>query len=170
MRRGGSAVGLALVVAGVLVLFLTHSSLGSIIKAGKAKGSSVTADIAVGSSEASWINALLTRLGDPHSEANKTSFADWIHKETYGWPPEDQGGVIVNNPLNTGKPEPGSRSYNSGGVQIYPNLSVGLKGTYDTLVNGHYGDILSRLKSGQGLTSGASAGLSTWSNGAYTSV
>ena len=98
------------------------------------------------------------------------SLTDWIHRETTGWPPRDQGGVVVNNPMNTGQPEPGSRDYNPAGVQIYPNLSVGLKGTYDTLVNGHYGDILSRLKSGLGLTSGASAGLSTWSNGGYTSV
>ena len=168
MRRGGSAVGLVLIAAGVLVLFLTHSSLGSVIKSGKA--GKVTADIAVGSSETSWINALLTRLGDPHSAANVNSITDWIRKETYSWPPEDQGGVIVNNPMNTGQPEPGSHPFNSAGVQVYPNLSVGLRGTYDTLTNGHYGDILSRLKSGAGLITGASAGLSTWSNGGYVSV
>ena len=169
MRRGGSAVGLILVAAGVLILFLTHSSLGSVVKGGKAKG--VTAAIAVGSSsETSWIDSLLVKLDDPQSSADVDSIADWISKETVGWPPQDQGGVVVNNPLNTTQPEPGSRDYNSGGVQVYPSLAVGLQGTYDTLVNGRYGDILSRLRSGQGLRSGASAGLSTWSHGSYTSV
>lgn len=170
MRNKG-LVGLALVVAGVLVLFLTHPSLGSIIKNGKT-AKRTTADVAVkaGSSETSWIDALLASLGAPRSNANINSITDWIHKETFGWPPEDQGGVVVNNPLNTGQHEPGSSDYNPAGVQIYPNLSVGLKGTYDTLTNGRYGDILSRLKKGAGLTTGASAGLGTWSYGGYTSV
>ena len=137
---------------------------------GEIKSPVRAADIAVGSSEASWISALLSKLGDPQTTANKQSIADWIHRETYNWPPEDQGNVVTNNPMNTGQPESGSRPYNSAGVQIYPDLSVGLQGTYDTLINGHYGDILSRLRSGSGLISGASGGLSTWSGGGYTSV
>lgn len=169
MRRRGSLIGIVLIVGGLL--FLAHSSLGAIVKTGgKEAGRAVTADIAVGSSERSWIDALLGMLGDPRTSANVNSIADWIHKETIGWPPEDQGGVVVNNPMNTSKPEPGSHSFNSSGVQVYPSLQAGLRGTYDTLTNGHYDDILARLKSGSGLISGASAGLGTWSNGSYTSV
>ena len=49
-----------LVAAGVLILFLTHSSLGSVIKGGKAKG--VAADIAVSSSNERLADSMAASL------------------------------------------------------------------------------------------------------------
>lgn len=119
--------------------------------------------------EKGWIDALLASVGAPKNGANESSVADWINHETAGWPPAD-GSTVVNNPMNTAEACCGGYSINSVGVQAYPSLSAGLQATVITLENGNYGDILSQLRQGNGLTSGASSGLRTWSGGAYGSV
>ena len=161
-RRKRNLLGLVLIAVPAVIAFHSayHPSPGS---------PAANQAVLVGSSEASWIGSLLTALGDPHTQANENSVAHWIRHETAGWPPAD-GGTVVNNPMNTSQPEPGSTVLNSAGVRIYPDLAEGLQATVATLENGRYADILSQLRSGAGLTSGASSGLSTWSNGAYGSV
>jgi hypothetical protein len=161
---------------GLLVLILGIFLIASATGAVSAIRHAAVSEIPVGSSESSWIRSLLGKLGDPrNSQADISSLAAWISHETENWPPEDpscNGLTVVNNPMNTGQLEPGSSSLpcNTSGVQVYPNLSVGLQGTYDTLENGRYNDILAQLRNGAGLASGASTGLSTWSGGAYTSL
>lgn len=115
-------------------------------------------------SESAWITSFLSALGAPATSANTASMTDWIsHEGTFGT-------GATNNPLNTTEPGYGSTSvFNSTGVRNYPTEQDGISATAATL-NGGYPDILSLLRSGAGLKSGASAGLSKWSNGAYTSV
>ena len=116
-------------------------------------------------SESAWITAFLSALGAPASAANTASMTDWItHEGTYG-------SGATNNPLNTTEPGFGSTSvFNSDNVRNYPTGADGISATVATLEGGGYSDILALLKSGAGLKSGASAGLSRWSGGAYTSV
>ena len=132
---------------------------------GTSSGSSGNESVAAGASQTTWNKDLLSALGAPATSANLASLADWqAHEEpTSDW-------SHWNNPMNTTMQEPGSQSENSVGVQSYPSLSVGLTATVSTLNNGDYGDIIMLLKSGQGLKSGASAGLSKWSGGGYSSV
>jgi hypothetical protein len=59
---------------------------------------------------------------------------------------EDASGYPF-NPLATTREEPGSVPGNSAGVQIYPDQGQGEQGTFDTLNNGYYPDILSALVS-----------------------
>jgi hypothetical protein len=116
-------------------------------------------------SESAWISAFLSALGAPATSANTASMTDWISQEgTFG-------SGATNNPLNTTEPGFGSTSvFNSDNVRNYPTEQDGISATVATLNNGDYPDILSLLHSGAGLKSGASAGLSKWSKGAYTSV
>jgi hypothetical protein len=115
--------------------------------------------------ESAWITSFLSALGAPASAADVASVTDWItHEGTYGT-------GATNNPLNTAEPGYGSTSvFNSIGVRNYPTEADGISATVATLEKGDYPDILSLLRSGAGLKSGASAGLSKWSNGGYTSV
>jgi hypothetical protein len=126
---------------------------------------STTSGTGESESESAWVTAFLSALGAPASAANTASMTDWIsHEGTFG-------SGATNNPLNTTEPGYGSTSeFNSDGVRNYPTEQDGISATIATLNNGDYPDILSLLKSGAGLKSGASAGLSKWSNGAYTSV
>jgi|SRR5712664_1385982 len=127
-----------------------------------------------GPGEKAWMNALLDSLGAPRTAANIASLEHWKLRETVGWPPQDKDGngnlFVVDNPMNTGRRCCGGTTINSAGIQSYPSLSAGLEATVITLHNGHYGDILGQLRKGNGLTSGASPGLLTWSGGAYAGV
>jgi hypothetical protein len=115
-------------------------------------------------SESAWITSFLSAIGAPASAANVASMTDWIaHEGPYG----TQG---QNNPLNTTEPGYGSTSVFVGNVRNYPTEQDGINATVATVENGDYPDILALLRAGSGLKSGASAGLSKWSDGAYTSV
>jgi hypothetical protein len=116
-------------------------------------------------SESAWVTSFLSAIGAPASAANVSSVTDWISHESVF------GSGATNNPLNTTEPGYGSTSaINSVGVRNYPTEQGGINATVATLRNGDYPDILALLHSGAGLKSGASAGLSKWSGGAYTSV
>jgi hypothetical protein len=116
-------------------------------------------------SQTQWIDSLLTALGAPTTGPNVNSIVNWMaHEEpTSDW-------NHANNPMNTTENEPGATAINGVGVKQYSSLTEGLDATVTTLENGNYGDILLQLRAGNGLTSGAEKGLSTWSGGAYTSV
>ena len=142
-------------------------SLG-INQGGSSSSGSSSGPSPASSSESDWIKAVLSGLGAPATAANVDSMMDWISHESVFPGGNGEGGKW--NPLNTTQTESGSTSYNSVGVQNYPDEQTGINATIQTLNNGNYGDILMMLKSGQGLKSGASAGLSKWSGGGYTSV
>ena len=116
-------------------------------------------------SQKQWVDALLKALGAPATGANENSIVNWMAHEE---PSSDWN--HNNNPMNTTEDEPGASTTNSAGVKSYTSLQEGLDATVTTLNNGDYGDILMQLRAGNGLTSGASKGLSTWSGGAYSSV
>lgn len=116
-----------------------------------------------GPGETSWIKALLMSIGAPTTQANINSISAWIsHEGPYG----TQG---PNNPLNT--TESGYGGYDwYGSVKGYPTTSNGIAATVATLFGGQYGDIVSALRSGNGLCGQSFSGLSTWSNGGYSQV
>jgi hypothetical protein len=130
-----------------------------------------SATVAASASQDQWNTALLAGLNAPATSANLESLAQWqAHEEpTSDWD-------HWNNPMNTTLTEPGSSSQNSVGVQEFTSLSQGLQATIDTLDSGAYSAIILALRSGQGLpdvgppNSQASADLSTWSGGGYSSV
>jgi hypothetical protein len=116
-------------------------------------------------SETQWADDFLTAIGAPQTEANVQSIITWINEE---------GDFAVsghNNPLNTTQVTSGSTgAFNSTGVQNYGSEALGIAATAETLLTGGYNDILLLLRSGKGLSSGASSGLLKWSSGAYSSV
>lgn len=52
------------------------------------------------------------------------------------------------NPLNVVQPEPGSKPFNSVGVQMYPDAGTGIKGTTDLLKGPIWNPVRQALKSG----------------------
>jgi hypothetical protein len=123
-----------------------------------------------GPGERAWDIALLSSLGAPPTTANIQSLIHWrTHESPWDKTPPD-GALYTHNPLNTTQSAPGAVSINSVGVKRYPSTVVGIAATRKTLLNGNYSDIVRALRSGKGLGSGASHGLSTWSGGGYSSV
>lgn len=122
-----------------------------------------------GSERAVYV-ALLAYMKCPPSTANIHSLTAWRTKES-PWnnsPPD--GAQYTHNPLNTTENGPGViGEVNSVGVKRYDNWADGIKNTGDTITNGSYPQILSRLRSGQGLCGFTSQEFVTWS-GAYSSV
>jgi hypothetical protein len=117
-------------------------------------------------SETAFIDAVLKGLGAPTSTANVNSLAAWFRHEFPSWPP-----LAANNPMASTQPMPGSTTYNSAGVQNYPNAQEGVQATVNTLTNGNYPCIVAALKSGNGLCGSQCAqNFLTWSGGGYSSV
>jgi hypothetical protein len=108
-----------------------------------------------------FARSVLATIGAPQTPANIQSIMGWIQRE---------GGGGANNPLNTTLSMPGATDFNSVGVKNYSSISVGILATAKTLLGGGYSDVVSALKSGQGLCGRSWSGLSTWSGGGYSSV
>ena len=112
-----------------------------------------------------FAHSLLATIGAPQTSANVSSILAWINHE---------GGGGTNNPLNTTLPLGGSTNFNNlgggQGVQNYATLALGVAANARTLLGGGYSDIVSALKSGNGLCGRSFSGLSTWSGGGYSSV
>lgn len=125
--------------------------------------------LAPGASETTFIKSLLLSIGAPTTKANVNSLAAWIqHEGAWG----TQGGN-GNNPLNTSwTNSPGYIGKWSAApvVSMYDSLSHGLSATAATLLGGNYSDIVSALRSGNGLCGQSYSGLSTWSGGGYSQV
>jgi len=133
-------------------------------------GGSNTSAVMVGSGSGSgwsshdrtvFAHSLLATIGAPQTSANVNSILAWINHE---------GGGGKNNPLNTTLAMGGSTSFNSVGVQNFSSLSIGVAANARTLLGGGYSDVVSALKSGNGLCGRSFAGLSTWSGGGYSQV
>ena len=131
---------------------------------GASSGSTFSATPPSSAGKAAWIKSFLSALGAPQTAANVNSVSSWISHET-PWPP-----VAANNPLNTTYSLGGATNYNSVGVKNYPDAATGLNATIATLQSGAYSDIVSLLRSGQGLCGHSLSGLSTWSGGGYSQV
>jgi hypothetical protein len=115
-------------------------------------------------SEVSWITAFLIAVGAPPTSANIHSVSAWIAHE-------GDFATSGNNALNTTQSNSDSiGTKNSIGVQIFRTPSGGVNANATALLNGLYGDVLSALRSGQGLCGQNFHGLSTWSGGGYSSV
>ena len=108
-----------------------------------------------------FAHSLLATIGAPQTSANVNSILAWINHE---------GGGGTNNPLNTTLAMGGSTSFNSVGVQNFSSLTIGVAANARTLLGGGFSDILSALRSGNGLCGRSFSGLSTWSGGGYSSV
>lgn len=109
-----------------------------------------------------WAQAILRGIGAPVTPQNLRFLAAWQRAE---------GGGTANNanwnPLNTTQPAGGAGSINSVGVRSYRSADQGIRATVATLLNGHYGDIVSGLRSGRASAEqlAHSGGLSTWGTG-----
>lgn len=107
-----------------------------------------------------WESAYLRALGAPDTPQNRKFLASWQRWE---------GGHTNNdaryNYLNTTQQMQGSRRINSVGVQSYTSLAQGAKAFARTLRNGHYGDLLTGLRSGNPYKTNVAAGLSVWVSG-----
>lgn len=108
-----------------------------------------------------WARSFLATIGAPQTAANIQSVMAWINRE---------GGGGQNNPLNTTYPLPGATDFNSVHVKNYSTVAIGILANARTIMGGGYGDILSALRSGNGLCGQSFSGLSRWSGGGYSSV
>jgi hypothetical protein len=112
-----------------------------------------------------FAKAVLKQLGAPETDANIKSLVKWEQREGGNW-----HNSAHFNPLCTTQKEQGATNMNSCGVKAYTSWDQGVQATVSTLQNGQYGDIISGLKSGNGLSQGNHQGLSKWSGGAYSSI
>ena len=87
-----------------------------------------------------WERSLLRSIGAPATAENLRFLDAWQRAE---------GGSAAYNPLNTTQHAPGASAYNSVGVRNYSSPEIGLEATKQTLLNGHYGDIVGLLRSGR---------------------
>jgi hypothetical protein len=132
-------------------------------------GYSPNVTLASGAGETAWIKSLLLSIGAPTTKANINSLSAWINHEG---PWGTQGGN-GNNPLNTSlTSSPGYIGKWSAApvVSMFDSLSNGLRATVATLQGGNYSDIVSQLRTGNGLCGQSFSGLSTWSGGGYSQV
>ena len=125
-----------------------------------------------GQNQKAWSEAILTALGAPLTSANIISIGYWMQNEA-GSPPS--GIVGENNPINVSQ-----AGYNGTGIQdegqgyslmSYPTVADGVAATVAYLNNGSYGQIVSDLKQGVGLSgSDVADELSVYSGNGYTTI
>ena len=133
-----------------------------LLSASSSTGGSAGSATLIGSGQGqAFARSVLATIGAPQTPANIQSIMGWMQRE---------GGGGANNPLNTTLPMPGATDFNSVGVKNYSSISVGILATAKTILGGNYSDIVSALRSGNGLCGRSYSGLSTWSGGGYSSV
>jgi hypothetical protein len=125
-----------------------------------------------GQNQLAWSQAILTALGAPLTNANIISIGYWMQNEA-GSPPS--GIVGENNPINVSQ-----AGYNGTGIQdegqgyslmSYPTVADGVAATVAYLNNGSYGQIVSDLQAGAGLSgSDVADELSVYSGNGYTTI
>lgn len=94
-----------------------------------------------------WASALLTRLGEPATDANVSAITAWESAEGGNW-----NNTAHYNPLNTTYVEPGSSTMNGSGVRSYSSWDQGLAATVATLQEAPYTGILDALLPGDDAT------------------
>ena len=142
---------------------ITDSAVGTTASSGSSGSAAVIAPS--GPSETAWITAMLASIGAPPTQANISSISSWIaHEGPYGTQGE-------NNPLNTTIETTGAQGkFLNTPVTNYDTPAHGIAAIAQTLLGGGYSDILSALRSGNGLCGRSWSGLSTWSGGGYSRV
>lgn len=110
-------------------------------------------------SDVDFYSEILQNISAPVSDENLKFFYAWRQAE---------GATAAFNPFNTTQPMPGATKYNSVGVRNYKSAEDGIAATVKTLTNGHYPEILSKLKSDAGAVEIANSlsDLKTWGTGA----
>ena len=105
-----------------------------------------------------FIPALLAALKAPDTPQNRLFLQAWQRAE---------GGGASFNPFNTTEPAPGATNYNGVGVKNFTNPSEGVRATVETLLNGHYGNIVNDLRSGSATAAqlGTDVARSPWGTG-----
>lgn len=113
-----------------------------------------------------WQRRLLNQLGAPATAANLQFLNEWHLREGGG----DKNSAHY-NPLNTTQRAPGAVGMNSVGVKAYRNAQQGITATVQTLLNGHYDDIVRGLRSGKATAAqlASSASLKVWGTGTWGS-
>lgn len=162
IQNAGIFAGSALSAIGTLFNTNVGGTIGSTSLISAISGSGTTSGNI--NSPTAFATALLNALGAPLTNANVQSIVAWENREGGNW-----HNNAKYNPLNTTLNEPGASSINSVGVRAYTSWNQGIQATLSTLNSG-YSDIVSALKSGQGLGSKPLAGLSKWSGGAYSEI
>lgn len=79
-------------------------------------------------------------MGAPATKQNLRFLDAWAQAE---------GGTASFNPFNTTQPFRGAGDYNRAGVKSYASPAAGIEATKQTLLNGHYNDIVNLLRSGK---------------------
>ena len=111
-----------------------------------------------------WQQQVLRGIGAPVTPQNLQFLNQWHQREGGG----DKNNANF-NPLNTTQNAPGAGSINSVNVRSYISAGQGIKATVQTLLNGHYGDIVSGLRQNVGAARlAASPGLHTWGTGTWS--
>src|SRR5690242_13579606 len=87
-----------------------------------------------------WAASLLHAIGAPVTAGNMRALLAWQRAE---------GGSASFNPLNTTQRARGASNYNSVGVKNFTSAKQGVQATAQTLMNGHYGNIVGLLRSGR---------------------
>ena len=87
-----------------------------------------------------WAVGVLHAIGAPVTPQNLRALLAWQRAE---------GGGARFNPLNTTQGARGATNYNSVGVKNFTSEQQGIQATAKTLLNGHYGNIVGLLRSGQ---------------------
>jgi hypothetical protein len=128
---------------------------------GSGSGSAILSGGSGGRFGSAFAKSVLATIHAPATPQNIASIEAWAKRE---------GGGGTNNPLNTTLGMPGATDFNSVGVKNYASMSVGVLATARTLLGGNYSDVVSALRSGNGLCGRSFSGLSTWSGGGYSSV
>src|SRR5215831_18398395 len=107
-----------------------------------------------------WAQGVLRGIGAPATPGNLKFLNAWQQAE---------GGGASFNPLNTTQPAGGAGSYNSVGVRNYRSPQQGVQATVRTLLNGHYDEIVSGMRSGAHPAQLAAAvGASPWGTSGAT--
>ncbi len=103
--------------------------------------------------------AVLKRMHLPITQGNLDALYAVEHRE---------GDNNRYNPLNVVQPEPGSRAYNSIGVQHYASFATGVAGTAHLLSNGHWTGVRAALRTGsRSAVIAAFSAAYTWAGGIH---
>lgn len=108
--------------------------------------------------------AVLNALGDPISATAINLLVAWELAEWGG----TNDLAITNNPMATTLRMAGSTNWNSAGVQIYPNLSIGAGAVASTLTSGPYPVLTRAIATGNASMFFSTEGiqeLSVWASG-----
>lgn len=111
---------------------------------------------------------MIRGLGGKPTQVGRNLLSSMMEQEGTLTPANNNYIGKIFNPLDTTRREPGSTSFNSTGVQSYPNLTEGLKANIATLQQKQYVPLAQGIKTGNAsefFSQSGYASLETWANG-----